>query len=76
VGETPGWVTAAALIGTIFAVCAIGLSEGFVAASVFLNITVGEFELLAAVAYVVAIIGYAGSSGSPSGSSRRRSSGD
>jgi hypothetical protein len=67
---TPGWVTAAAIAGTLCAVAAICITEGlFVPAALFI-LTAGTYELLAAVFYAVAVVGYIGYNKTSSGGGR------
>ncbi len=57
-GKYSGWIM-------LFAVAAIAISEAFVAATL-LVLTVGEWELLAAVFYILAILLYLGDKGGKS----------
>jgi hypothetical protein len=61
-GKYSGWIMLFAVAGTLSAVAAIAITEGFVA-STLLVLTVGEFELLAAVFYILAILLYLGEGG-------------
>ncbi len=51
-----------AIAGTLSAVAAIAIAEAFVAATL-LVLTVGEWELVAAVFYILAILLYIGEGG-------------
>jgi len=61
-GKYSGWIMLFAVAGTLSAVAAIAISEAFVTASL-LVLTVGEWELLAAVFYILAILLYLGEGG-------------
>ncbi len=52
-----GWITLFALAGTLSAVMAIAVNEAFISAAVAV-LTVGEWELLAAVFYIIAVLLY------------------
>ena len=52
-----GWVLALALFGSLFAVAAIAIAENFIPQAT-LVLTQGEYEILAAVFYVIAIVLY------------------
>ena len=58
-GSYTGWIMLFAVAGTLSAVAAIAISEAFVAPTL-LVLTVGEWELLAAVFYILAILLYLG----------------
>ncbi len=51
-----------AIAGTLSAVAAIAIAEAFVAATL-LVLTVGEWELLAAIFYILAVLLYIGEGG-------------
>ena len=61
-GKFPGWIMLFALAGTLSAIAAIAIAEAFVA-STLLVLTVGKWELLAVVFYVIAILLYIGEGG-------------
>jgi hypothetical protein len=61
-GKYEGWIMLFAVAGTLSAVAAIAISEAFVTATL-LVLTVGEWELLAAVFYILAILLYLGERG-------------
>ena len=61
-GKYTGWIMLFAVAGTLSAVAAIAISEAFVAPTL-LVLTVGEWELLAAVFYILAILLYLGEGG-------------
>ncbi|MGA8665206.1 MAG: hypothetical protein WB809_09155 [Thermoplasmata archaeon] len=61
-GKYAGWIMLFALAGTLSAIAAIAIAEAFVA-STLLVLTVGEWELLAVVFYVIAILLYIGEGG-------------
>jgi len=63
-GDNSGWAMLFAVLGTLSAVAAIADVEGFVP-SALLFLTVGEWEMLAVVFYVIAIIVYLGGSNAP-----------
>jgi uncharacterized membrane protein YraQ (UPF0718 family) len=54
-----GWIMLFAVAGTLSAVAAVAITEAFVP-STLLVLTVGEWELLAAVFYILAILLYLG----------------
>jgi len=64
-GKYSGWIMLFAVAGTLSAVAAIAISEAFVAPTL-LVLTVGEWELLAAVFYILAILLYLGDKGGKS----------
>lgn len=57
-----GWIMLFAVAGTLSAVAAVAITEAFVP-STLLVLTVGEWELLAAVFYILAILLYLGEGG-------------
>lgn len=57
-----GWIMLFAVAGTLSAVAAVAITEAFVPATL-LVLTVGEWELLAAVFYILAILLYLGEGG-------------
>lgn len=59
VARYAGWILLFAVAGTLAAVAAIAIAEAFVP-STLLVLTTGEWELLAAVFYILAIILYLG----------------
>ena len=61
-GKYSGWIMLFAIAGTLSAVAAIAIAEAFVA-STLLVLTVGEWELVAAVFYILAILLYIGEGG-------------
>jgi len=61
-GKYEGWIMLFAVAGTLAAVAAIAISQAFVTATL-LVLTVGEWELLAAVFYILAILLYLGDRG-------------
>jgi hypothetical protein len=61
-GKYSTWILLFAVAGTLSAVAAIAINEAFVSATL-LVLTVGEWELLAAVFYILAIILYLGEQG-------------
>jgi hypothetical protein len=61
-GKYGDWIMLFAVAGTLSAVAAIAISEAFVTATL-LVLTVGEWELLAAVFYILAILLYLGDRG-------------
>jgi hypothetical protein len=61
-GKYGDWIMLFAVAGTLSAVAAIAISEAFVTATL-LVLTVGEWELLAAVFYILAILLYLGERG-------------
>lgn len=61
-GKYAGWIMLFAVFGTLSAVAAIAISEAFVP-STLLVLTVGEWELVAVVFYILAILLYLGESG-------------
>ncbi len=61
-GKYSGWIMLFAIAGTLSAVAAIAIAEAFVAATL-LVLTVGEWELLAAIFYILAILLYIGEGG-------------
>ncbi len=61
-GKYSGWIMLFAIAGTLSAVAAIAIAEAFVAATL-LVLTVGEWELVAAVFYILAILLYIGEGG-------------
>jgi hypothetical protein len=61
-GKYTSWILLFAVGGTLAAVAAIAISEGFVSATL-LVLTVGEWELVAVVFYILAIILYLGEGG-------------
>ena len=54
-GKYSGWIMLFAIAGTLSAVAAIAIAEAFVAATL-LVLTVGEWELLAAIFYILAVL--------------------
>jgi hypothetical protein len=62
VGKYTNWIMLFAVAGTLSAVAAIAITEAFVSATL-LVLTVGEWELLAVVFYILAIILYIGENG-------------
>lgn len=58
-GKYSGWIMLFAIAGTLSAVAAIALTEAFVSATL-LVLTVGEWELLAVVFYILAVLLYVG----------------
>jgi len=56
-GKLTGWITLFAIAGTLSAVAAVAINEAFVTPSLLI-LTVGEWELLAVVFYILAIICY------------------
>jgi hypothetical protein len=58
-GKYSGWIMLFAIAGTLSAVAAIAIAEAFVAATL-LVLSVGEWELLAAVFYILAVLLYIG----------------
>ena len=61
-GKYSGWIMLFAIAGTLSAVSAIAIAEAFVSATL-LVLTVGEWELLAAIFYILAILLYIGEGG-------------
>ena len=61
-GKYSGWIMLFAIAGTLSAVSAIAIAEAFVNATL-LVLTVGEWELLAAIFYILAILLYIGEGG-------------
>ena len=61
-GKYAGWIMLFAIAGTLSAVAAIAIAEAFVNATL-LVLTVGEWELLAAIFYILAILLYIGEGG-------------
>lgn len=61
-GKYSGWIMLFAVAGTLSAVAAIAITEAFVPATL-LVLTVGEWELLSAVFYILAILLYLGEGG-------------
>ncbi len=61
-GKYSGWIMLFAIAGTLSAVAAIAIAEAFVAATL-LVLTVGVWELVAAVFYILAILLYIGVGG-------------
>ena len=61
-GKYSGWIMLFAIAGTLSAVAAIAIAEAFVSATL-LVLTVGEWELLAAIFYILAILLYIGEGG-------------
>lgn len=57
-----GWIMLFAVAGTLSAVAAVAITEAFVP-STLLVLTTGEWELLAAVFYILAILLYLGEGG-------------
>ena len=58
-GKYSGWIMLFAIAGTLSAVAAIAITEAFVS-STLLVLTVGEWELLAVVFYILAVLLYIG----------------
>ena len=58
-GKYSTWILLFALAGTLSAVAAIAIAEAFVPATL-LVLTTGEWELLAAVFYIIAVLLYFG----------------
>lgn len=58
-GKYTGWIMLFAVAGTLAAVAAIAIAEAFVPATL-LVLTTGEWELVAAVFYILAILLYLG----------------
>lgn len=56
-GRYTGWITIFAIAGTLAAMAAIAIAEAFVPATL-LVLTTGEWELLAGVFYVIAVLLY------------------
>ncbi len=61
-GKYSGWIMLFAIAGTLSAVSAIAIAEAFVN-STLLVLTVGEWELLAAIFYILAVLLYIGEGG-------------
>lgn len=61
-GKYSGWIMLFAIAGTLSAVAAIAIAEAFVA-DTLLVLTVGEWELLAAIFYILAVLLYIGEGG-------------
>ena len=61
-GKYSNWIMLFAVAGTLAAVAAIAIAEAFVAPTL-LVLTVGEWELLAAVFYILAVLLYLGEGG-------------
>ena len=61
-GKYTGWIMLFAVAGTLAAVAAIAITEAFVPATL-LVLTTGEWELLAAVFYILAVLLYIGEGG-------------
>jgi|HubBroStandDraft_1064217.scaffolds.fasta_scaffold258682_1 hypothetical protein len=61
-GKYAGWIMLFAVAGTLAAIAAIAITEAFVP-STLLVLTAGEYELLAGVFYVLAILLYLGEGG-------------
>lgn len=61
-GKYSGWIMLFAVAGTLCAVAAIAITEAFVS-STLLVLTVGEWELLAVVFYILAVLLYIGEGG-------------
>jgi len=61
-GKYSGWIMLFAIAGTLSAVAAIAIAEAFVTATL-LVLTVGEWELVAAIFYILAILLYLGEGG-------------
>ena len=61
-GKYSGWIMLFAIAGTLSAVAAIAIAEAFVNATL-LVLTVGEWELLAAIFYILAVLLYIGEGG-------------
>ena len=61
-GKYSGWIMLFAIAGTLSAVSAIAIAEAFVNATL-LVLTVGEWELLAAIFYILAVLLYIGEGG-------------
>jgi hypothetical protein len=59
VGKYAGWILIFAVAGTLSAVAAIAIAEAFVPSNL-LVLTTGEWELLAAVFYIIAVLLYLG----------------
>ena len=58
-GKYSGWIMLFAIAGTLSAVAAIAITEAFISATL-LVLTVGEWELLAVVFYILAVLLYIG----------------
>lgn len=58
-GKYTSWITLFAIGGTLAAVAAVAITEAFVPATL-LVLTAGEWELVAAVLYILAILLYLG----------------
>jgi hypothetical protein len=61
-GKYSTWILLFAIAGTLSAVAAIAIAEAFVTATL-LVLTTGEYELLAGVFYILAILLYLGEQG-------------
>ncbi len=61
-GRYSGWIMLFAMAGTLSGVAAIAIAEAFVAPTL-LVLTVGEWELLAAIFYILAVLLYIGEGG-------------
>ena len=61
-GKYSGWIMLFAMAGTLSSVAAIAIAEAFVSATL-LVLTVGEWELLAAIFYILAVLLYIGEGG-------------
>lgn len=68
-GKYGGWIMLFAIAGTLSAVAAIAITEAFVSATL-LVLTVGEWELLAAIFYILAVLLYIGEGGFGTGRTR------
>lgn len=66
-GKYSGWIMLFAIAGTLSAVAAIAINEAYVSATL-LVLTIGEWELLAVVFYILAILLYLGEGGYRMGS--------
>jgi hypothetical protein len=61
-GKYTNWILLFAIAGTLAAIAAIAITEAFVP-STLLVLTTGEYELLAGIFYVLAILLYLGEGG-------------
>lgn len=61
-GKYGGWIMLFAIAGTLSAVAAIAINEAFVS-STLLVLTIGEWELVAAIFYILAVLLYIGEGG-------------
>ena len=61
-GKYGGWIMLFAIAGTLSAVAAIAITEAFVS-STLLVLTIGDWELVAAIFYILAVLLYIGEGG-------------